>query len=168
MTAPLPDVADVGAENAAHMAEQALLGAVLLLRGQDARDALERVEVTDLANPQHRAIWTALRALAADGRDPDPALVCPRLLELGLLTRDRAPLVNMQLIDLMGLCPTPAIWQVYALAVLRESARRTVVEVCTRAVQASEGPDLATAVRLLAEGLESVTDAVARALGADA
>ena len=27
MTAPLPDVAEVGADNAAHMAEQALLGA---------------------------------------------------------------------------------------------------------------------------------------------
>ena len=143
MTAPLPDVAEVGADNAAHMAEQALLGAVLLLRGQDARDALARVEVTDLADPQHRAIWTAMRSLSADDLDPEPVLVCPRLLELGLLTRDRSGLVNVQLVDLMGLCPTPAIWQVYAAAVLRESARRTVVEVCTRAVQASEGPDLA-------------------------
>ncbi len=67
MTAPLPDVAEVGADNVAQMAEAALIGAVLLLRGQDARAALDRVEVVDLADPRHRAIWTG-PALPARGR----------------------------------------------------------------------------------------------------
>lgn len=168
MTAPLPDVAEVGAEAVAQMAEAALIGAVLLLSGQEARAALDRVEVVDLADPKHRAIWTALHSLRAAGFDPDPALVTPRLLALGLVTPDRAGLVNVQLLDLIAACPTPAIWPVYAAAVLRESARRTVVEVCTRAVQASEGPDLATVVQVLTNGLDRVALAVDRAVGGDA
>ena len=90
MTTPLPDVAEVGADNVAHMAEAALIGAVLLLRGSDARAALDRVEVVDLGDPRHRAIWQALHSLRAAGFDPDPALVTPRLLALGLVSADRA------------------------------------------------------------------------------
>jgi len=162
----LADVAEVGAEHVAHLAERALLGAVLAMP-HDARDALRRVEVSDLADPQHRALWAALQSLAGRGLDPDPALVVPELLALGLLTRDRAGLVNVQVADLLGACPVPAIWPAYAAAVLREAARRVVVEAATRAVQAADGPDLATVVRVLADGLAAAERAVARAVGGD-
>lgn len=167
MTAALPTILDTEPERVAHLAERALIGATLVLRGTDARDALARVEVADFADPQHRALWTALGSLTGRGLDPDPALVVPELLALGLLTRDRAGLVNAQVADLLGACPVPAVWPVYAAAVLRESARRTVVEVATRAVQAADGPELATVVQVLGDGLAAVRGAVTRALGGD-
>ena len=43
-----------------------------------------------------------------------------------------------------------------------------MVEVATRAVQAADGPDLATVVRVLADGLAAVERAVTRAVGGDA
>ncbi len=43
-----------------------------------------------------------------------------------------------------------------------------MVEVCTRAVQATEGPDLATVVQVLTNGLDRVALAVNRAVGGDA
>lgn len=162
-----PPILDLEPERVATLAERAYVGACLHLRDHEARDALSRVKVTDLADPQLRAVLEALQALARDGHDPDPALITPWMMELGLVTRDRAGLVNTLLVDLLTEVPAPPSWSAYAAQVLREAARRSIVEAATRAAQAADGPDLSVAIQVLAEGLRSASDAVARAVGAE-
>lgn len=150
--------------NPAGLAERYYVGALLHLRGAVAQEAMGAVLPDDLADPQLRTVLTAMVALAADGRDPDPAAVTPRMLELGLVGRDRCGLVNVALVGLLSDVPAPACWPAYAGEVLRESARRTILEVATRAGQAADEGNLETAVRVLTEGLEQAQQAVRRAL----
>ena len=151
-------------DNVAALPERAYIGALLHLRGQEARDALARVQVTDLADPQLRAILEALLALGQDGHDPDPALVVPRMLELGLVTRDKSGLAAGLVVDLLTEVPAPPCWSAYAAQVLRESARRTIRETAERMLQVSDGPDLVTALRVMNDGLGQVALAVNRAI----
>ena len=154
-------------DQVAALAERYLVGACLHLRGTTAREALARVEVADLGDPQLRAVVEALQALVQGGADPDPALVAPRMVELGLVPRDKVGLLNVLLVDLLAEVPAPECWPVYAVQVLRESARRTLREVCDRAAQAADGPDLAVAVRVLTEGIGQAAVVVHRALVAE-
>lgn len=156
----------MSADNPAELAERYFVGALLHLRGAEARAAVGRVRVAELADPQLRTILEAAQSLAADGADPDPGRITPRMVELGLCPRDRAGLANVALVELLTGVPAPACWSAYAAEVLRESARRTIVEAATRALQAADGPNLATAVTVLSEGLEAVCEAVRRAIEA--
>lgn len=157
---------DLSPDRVATLAERSYVGAVLHLRGQQARDALARVSPADLSDPQLRAVLEAVSAVLQDGSDPDPALLTPRMLELGLVPRDKAGLVNAMIVDLYTDVPAPVCWPAYATEVLRESARRKIRETAERMVQAADGPDLASAVRVMHAGLGDVAVLVQRAVEA--
>lgn len=162
---PTPYAArELGGASPAAIAERHFLGALLHLSGDEARSAVALVFPTDLADPQLRAILTAARVLVADGHDPSPALIVPRMMALGLVTRDRAGLASALVVDLVVDTPVVASWPAWAVEILRESARRTIVETSNRAMQAADGDDLMVALDVLTAGLAAVHEAIRRAL----
>jgi replicative DNA helicase len=106
--------------DAAHDAAAFALGAAMLL--PDALDAMRAAGLTpqDFTDPEHRAVFAALAALADAGRPTDSVAVADELRRRGQLQQVGGP---GALLDLMVATPSINAAPTYA-AIVRAAARR--------------------------------------------
>lgn len=149
----------------AALAERHLLGALLHGDAATARDALRWVPPEDFSDPQLRAIAQGIGSLAAQGIDPQPALIAPTLVELGLVPRQLAGLANALLVDLLTGVPVPQSWPSYAATVAGSAMRRDLIAAAQKLAQAAETGRLETCVSIADEAAQRAHGRLARLSG---
>lgn len=119
-------------------AEAAVLGCVLHLPAGQARALVDRLEVEDFADPRHRGVLAAARALLQRGEPADPVTVLGELRRCGLeasFAADRS--AGVFLVDLYAAAPAVASAGHYLRVVLEHGWRRRVLEAGVRLQQAA-------------------------------
>jgi len=107
--------------NAAHLAEQAVLGC-LMLPNQQLTGVAASLRAEDFAHPWHQEVFTTIRELHASHQSHDARSVGPALLLRVGHRRADLP----RILDLLQATPIPPRPQRYAAMVLEESIRRTL------------------------------------------
>jgi len=145
-------------------AEAAVLGAVLRLPAAAARPVVDMLEVEDFADPRHRLVLVAVRALLDTGVPADHVTVLGELRRTGAepsFTSDRS--AGTFLIDLDQASPAPASAGYYARIVLEHRARRRIAEAGQRLCQAAGAAALVDLHALLSTELRDVERHLGRA-----
>ncbi len=147
-------------------AEAAFVGA-LLFQGRRAAEALLlNVNDDDLADPRHRAVLRAVRAVVQAGGRPDPVTVLGELRrsgEVSAMTNDRS--AGTFVADLLAAVPVPESAGYYAQIVLEHAWRRRVQEAGERLQQAAGTLGQDDLHELVAAEFAAVTAALSRAGG---
>lgn len=133
-------------DEATHANEQALLGCIL------SGYPIEDLPITgaDFYQPRHEAIWDACRAIAAEGKKPDPQLVAAKL---GTdLTKNGG---HVYLIDLLGSTGVASNAGWYAEQVADAADRRWIRESATKIAAYADNP---AAVPELIEACRAIFD----------
>lgn len=114
------------------LAEQSLLGAMLLSPDAAIPSVLETVTAQDYYQPKHQAIHSAVVDLFSSGTAVDPISVSQELESRGQRTKTGgAP----YLFDLLQIVPMPANYAVYASSVAEKARLRRLAELGTRIQQ---------------------------------
>lgn len=157
---PAPDNPPVPDRSTATGAEAALLGAALYAPRHAAR-MLADLTTDDLADPGHRAVLAAIRAVLADGAPPDPALVLAAY-NRGEHYGSPAHLFALVVHDCLHHAGTPGAEAHYRCAVLEARWRRDAITAAARIRQAAETAPLADLHAVLAEALAGLGKTLAR------
>lgn len=141
-------------------AEAALLGAALHAPRQAAR-LLADLTTGDLADPAHRAVLAAIRAVLANGAPPDPALVLAAY-NRGQHHGAPAHLFAITVHDCLAAAGTPGAETHYRRAVLEARWRRDAITAATRIHHAAETAPLTDLHAVLAQTLAGLGATLAR------
>ncbi|MGB8020936.1 MAG: hypothetical protein WCF04_06890 [Candidatus Nanopelagicales bacterium] len=99
----------VSLDNPAALAERHYVGALLHLRGAEARTAATWVRPEDLADPQLRQVLAAVQEGIRDNQH-EVAAVVPRMIRAGTCPSDLACLASVLVVELLGEVPHPLSW----------------------------------------------------------
>jgi replicative DNA helicase len=151
----------VSLDNPAALAERHYVGALLHLRGAEARTAASWVRPEDLAEPQLRQVLASVQDGIRDSQH-EVAAVVPRMIRTGRCPSDRAGLASVLVVELLGEVPHLLSWSAYAAVILDEAIRRHVRECATRLAQAADTDSLPSLLGVLADASLSVHELAKR------
>ena len=151
----------VSLDNPAALAERHYVGALLHLRGVEARTAATWVRPEDLADPQLRQVLAAVQEGIRDNQH-EVAAVVPRMIRAGTCPSDLAGLSSVLVVELLGEVPHPLSWSAYAAVILDEAMRRHVRECATRLAQAADTDSLPSLLGVLTDASLSVHELAQR------
>lgn len=138
-----------------HEAERAVLGAALL-SPRAATEVTDLLTTTDLALPEHRAIFTAISALIETGQPVDVLSVTD---ELTRASAWNAALTPALLHELAGETPTAANAAHYAGIVREDATRRALIAAADRITAAADPTvPLADALEDARAAVDEITD----------
>jgi replicative DNA helicase len=157
---PTPAGSPVPDRSTATEAEAALLGAALY-NPHHAAQVLGDLTPDDLADPGHRAVLAAIRAVLADGAPPDPALVLAAY-NRGQHYGSPAHLFALTIHHCLAAAGTPGTEGHYRRAVLEARWRRDAITAAHRIHQAANTAPLADLHAVLAEVLAGLGSTLAR------
>lgn len=134
-------------------AEEALLGAMLIPRGEAVTVGLDAVSADDFFKPEHGMIYRAIARVYASGAVPDPVTVAAELDNRGELDRvgGRKALLGMQ-----AATPASFVAASYAAIVAQHASLRRSITLATSLSEAAYDRDL--------ERVEGLIDTAQRAL----
>jgi hypothetical protein len=140
---------------AAALAERHLVGAVLWLPAAEVRTAAEVVPAEWIDNMQVRAVYSAAVGLAAAGLAPEPALIVPKMLQLGLPEQKNHSATAL-VVDLYASCPLPGNWRFYAVTVAAQYVRNRVRQIGQALVGEAHSASLDRLLDLLEDGRQQI------------
>ena len=137
------DGPDTSKDSAAHAAEAAILGC-MILSSAARTGAVDLLDPDDFDREAHRTLFDVLDKMHTAEEHVDPVTTNDRLATSGLLDEVGGGAAVWHLVDPLA-CPSPAAWKVYAEIVAREGRRRRGIRVLRRAIERLEaGEDPAT------------------------
>lgn len=144
-------------------AEAALLGAFLFMGTRAAQIMCLDLHEDDFADPRHRVVLVAVKAVVQAGVRPDPVAVLGELRRTGVLSATTDKSAGTFVADLLAAVPVPESAGYYARIVKEQSARRRMVEAAARIQQAAEGSPMAELHEVLVAEGKAVVEALRRA-----